>query len=241
MSMALSSLNPMSMFTAPTSLSTPQVAAAKIETVDADESIELECQFNPAQLKIKKRAKWEVEKGIKKERNAPIPKFSGGEAATFDLDLVFDTTQESSSSDRDVRNYTNQLLKLTMLQGSGDDRKDPPRVKFQWGDFTLFTAVVTSVSIAFTLFDAGGTPVRAKASVDFLQYDTADDAQGAQNPTTRTEARRTHLVRQGERLDLIAYAEYGHPSHWRHLAEANGLLDPLDLRPGQILAVPPLP
>ena len=39
---------------------------------------------------------------------------------------------------------------------------------------------------------------------------------------------------------MIANAQYGHPSHWRYLAEVNHLLDPLDLQPGQILLIPPL-
>ena len=49
------------------------------------------------------------------------------------------------------------------------------------------------------------------------------------------------MIQMGDRLDYVAYQEYGHVSHWRYLAEVNNLLDPTDLRPGQILLVPPLP
>jgi nucleoid-associated protein YgaU len=83
--------------------------------------------------------------------------------------------------------------------------------------------------------------VRAQATVDFIQQDDSDDFADSTNPTTRTEARKTRVVQQGDRLDLIAYQEYGAVAHWRHLAEANGLHDPSGLRPGQVLVIPPLP
>ncbi len=169
-------------------------------------------------------------------------KFGGGKSATFDLSFVFDTSQEGGllGGTRDVRTYTQELLKLVMVHGPIDDRDEPPRIQFQWGKMILFRAVATDVTVTYTLFDADGTPVRAEVTVNLKQQDDSDDFSGPTNPTTRTEARKTHLVQQGERLDLIAYQEYGAAGHWRHLAEANGLRDPLDLRPGQILIIPPL-
>jgi nucleoid-associated protein YgaU len=48
-------------------------------------------------------------------------------------------------------------------------------------------------------------------------------------------------VQQRETLDFIASQEYGQASHWRHIAEANGIDDPMRVRPGTVLALPPLP
>ena len=39
----------------------------------------------------------------------------------------------------------------------------------------------------------------------------------------------------------IAYKEYGDPNHWRHIAQANGITNPMALRPGQVLNIVPLP
>jgi nucleoid-associated protein YgaU len=47
------------------------------------------------------------------------------------------------------------------------------------------------------------------------------------------------VVREGERLDWIAYREYGNPARWRHIAEVNGISDPLELQPGQVLKLTP--
>jgi nucleoid-associated protein YgaU len=246
----LGMIDPRKMFTLPQSLggvpSTQQ--RAKIVTVDADgktlpvsdkRRVELEFQFNPAELEITKSVTWKTPEKLVPARNAPDLDFGGGKPASFSLSLIFDTTQ--SSGQKDVRTYTQELLKLVMLQGPLDQRLPPPRVQFQWGGFMLFMAVVEQVKISYILFLPDGTPVRAKATVSFIQQDDSDDFLRGQNPTTRTEARKTRIVRTGDRLDLVAYQEYGDSSYWRHLAEANGILDPLALQPGQVLALPPLP
>jgi nucleoid-associated protein YgaU len=104
----------------------------------------------------------------------------------------------------------------------------------------LFIAVIKKVEISYTLFLASGIPVRARAKVDFIQAFDEDGPQDSQNPTTRTEARNTNLVHQGDRLDYLAFTEYGHPGLWREIAAANGLDDPNDIHPGQVLIIPPL-
>jgi hypothetical protein len=214
---------------------------AKLVTVGVtpfdEEYVELEFQFNPSKLKITKGVEWTGKDPVR-ERNAPDLKFGGGKPATYKLDLTFDTS--SNISYRDVRMYTNQLLKLVKLYGPVDDRYAPPQVEFRWGSFTLFLAVVEEVEISFTLFDPDGTPIRASAEVSLIQQDDSDDFAGSTNPTTRTEARKTRVVQEGDRLDLIAYEEYGSVAHWRHVAEANGLRDPRQLRAGQVLRLPPL-
>ncbi len=226
-----------------------QVHPALIETVNEengrpDGKISLECQFNPKELTVKKTVTWSDAEDSPPGRNTPDLDFGGGKPAEFDLTLLFDTTRESDSTKRDVRYYTNALMMLTMLRKQGDTPLPPPPVRFSWGGFALFVAVVTEVSVTYQLFHPDGVPVRAQATVKFKQYDYNDDQKlypKGMNPTTRTEARKTRVVQAGERLDLIAYEEYGHSNRWRYLAEVNGLLDPRALQPGQILSIPPLP
>ena len=246
----LSSLNPLSMITAPDMLVRPTLSRLKITSLLLDPSdkrnFTMYAQFNPNEFTITKEASWDAaskSEGKKKppKLNAPCSDFGGGKPATFSLTLYFDTTQETSSSERDVRKYTNKLFLLTLYDKSSKVFPDPPTVRVSWGPIILFKAVVKKVAVQFTMFYADGTPARAKADVDFEQHERADDMPGTTNPTSRTEARRTHVVQLGERLDNIAQVEYGHPAHWRHIAQANGLLDPFDLRPGQVLALPPLP
>ena len=239
----LSMINPAGMLTTPNVLKQSTLKRARITTIDLpmgdERNVDLEVQFNPEELEITKKVEWSNSGKTMSGMNAPDLEYGGGYAATFSLKLYFDTTQETASIEQDVRKYTNQLFLLTMYHWEASPgEQDPPVIQFTWGEMELFTAVVTQVKVRYKLFYPNGTPARAEANVDFLQYDWEDD--GYQNPTTRTEARKTYRVQQGERLDMIANAQYGHPSHWRYLAEVNHLLDPLDLQPGQILLIPPL-
>ena len=62
-----------------------------------------------------------------------------------------------------------------------------------------------------------------------------------QNPTSGGGvAPKTRTLYAGDRLDLIAWEEYGDSTRWRLIADANGLLDPLRLQPGRVIVIPPL-
>ena len=190
------------------------------------------CQFNPSSLAISKKNNW---KGAESPNwNAPFMRYTGGDAATYSLSLFFDSyqTHPDGSTAKDVREYTNQLLQLS-LRGAGYSMFKvpyswPPFVKLIWGKIVLFEAIVEKVKIEYTMFAPEGFPIRAKADVDFIQNEIllSDDIIPAQNPTSRTDARKTRIVNSGERLDQIAYEEYQDSRFWRTLAEANGLNDP---------------
>jgi hypothetical protein len=199
----------------------------------------IDCQFNPAALSISKEASWVGEKSP--NFNSPWLKFAGGDSATYSLSLFFDAHAHERNS-KDVREYTNQLLQLT-LRGAGRSMyavpfSNPPMVTFTWGKITLFSAVVTKVQVTFTLFSPDGLPIRAKADVTFKQQDTWDDFVPSQNPTSRSDSRKTRRVHAGQRLDQIASEEYGDARYWRLLAEANSLDDPFSLSDGQLLVIP---
>jgi hypothetical protein len=109
----------------------------------------------------------------------------------------------------------------------------PPITKFVWGDFS-FVAIVESVKVSYTMFRPDGTPVRAKAKIKLKQIEE-ETFYPPQNPTSRSTPRKVWVVQEGQRLDWIAYQEYGNTSMWRYLAEINNLDNPMRLRPGQII------
>lgn len=209
---------------------------ASIVITDTNETIP--CQFNPQELSISRSVRWShVSLPV---LNSPVMQFRGSEPTTCQVNLIFDT----SDSGNDVRSYTNQLIRLTLKGGGGHGTRDvllePPSVSFVWGKFELFKAVISSLSVSYVLFLPDGTPIRARANITFTQNDHEDDPLAPQNPTSRTEARKTRIVRAGERLDYIAYEEYGEAQQWRFLAEANGLDHVESLKPGSLLIIPPL-
>src|SRR5262245_5816829 len=47
-----------------------------------------------------------------------------------------------------------------------------------------------------------------------------------------------HQVKEGEALDLLARRFYGHEGLWWRILDANPLVYPLDIQPGDVLNVP---
>ena len=154
------------------------------------------------------------------------------------VELLFDTTDTG----QDVRESYKLLIELTEIDSDTIDPKTkkgrPPYCKFIWGRFLSFTAVISKLSQTFTMFKADGTPLRAKVNVTFLHGDP--EIPQKQNPTSVSEPRKIWVVESGQTLDWIAYVEYGDPNHWRHIAEANNLINPKDLQAGQMLRIVPL-
>lgn len=213
----------------------PRPAKATIVSAN-DSSKKVECHFNPDQLTITKLIQWVERPDI--GGDAAELAFGGGKAQDLSLTLMFDTTATGT----DVRDSYKPLFEMALIDKSKKNPKtghgSPPTCMFTWGKFVSFTAVISKITQKFIMFKSDGTPVRAEVTVDFKQVDVETPPQ---NPTSRSEARRIWVVTEGETLDWIAYQEYGDPAHWRHIAETNGLDNPLDLHSGQVLKLIPLP
>jgi len=191
-------------------------------------------KFNPKEYSIQKSAEWK-RSNTKGAKQASVPEFTGSQPRSLSLELFFDATDSKTG---DVSKQVEALFEcLVPLPSTLSKQKpSPPFVRFCWGDKVHFTAYLKSVNAKYTLFRPDGTPIRATASVTLEEIPS--DA-GKQNPTSGGLASlRGHTVVAGDSLASIAYREYGAPAHWRALAEANGIDDPLRLRPGARLLVP---
>ena len=206
--------------------------------LSTEDNSTIPCLFNPGQLALHHSNGWTADdmpgKGV------PTLRYTGASSGRLDLELFFDTTDTGSS----VADYTSKLVGLmavnSSLPGSSPSSNNarPQWVEFHWGDFHSFKAVISSLDLTFEYFSSTGTPLRARARLSLTQYQE-DMAFGPQNPTSGTpRPHRTHQVQPGETLDRIAAAHLGDPTAWRDIAAANGIEDPLDLRPGRILAIP---
>jgi len=198
------------------------------------------CLFNPSQLAISKSNSWTG--GNSSGRNAPDLVFDGGESGSMSLNLIFDTTDTGKA----VTEYTNKLAALMNIDtqlpdyDSATNNGRPQWVKFHWGDMHTFKAVITSMDLKFTYFSAAGVPLRATADINLTQYEPEANW-GPQNPTSGTPSpHRLHQVNKGETLDRIAARHYKDSTKWRVIADANGITDPLALKPGSVLSIPRL-
>lgn len=213
------------------------MALEKAYITNLETGEQVDCLFNPTEYTFAKSNQWEAPKVL--GADVPLPKFVGGGAITLKMSLFFDTYEAGT----DVRQHTDRLLKLMSvdprLQNQKNKKGRPPRVMFSWGMMWSFKAIITEMSQRFTLFLEDGTPVRATVDVTFQQVEQEGTYPG-QNPTTAGQpGQRTRIVHPGDRLDWIAYQEYGDATLWRLIAEANHLDDPTQLAPGQRLVIAP--
>lgn len=216
----------------------PKVQKAQIVKLDKSGSPTQEtvvCHFNPKEFHVKKAISWVRQRSI--GGDTPTMTFAGGDTQDMTIELLFDSTDTGS----DVRDSYETLLTIaaidTQRKNAKTKKSEPASCQFQWGKLLSFNAVIKQIDQRFTMFKPDGTPVRATVTVTFSQIGGTTKGQ---NPTTRIEPRRTWVVREGERLDLIAFEEYGDAAQWHHIAEVNNLANPRELKSGQILMLTPL-
>ncbi len=201
--------------------------------------------FNPTQYVVAKSNRWTHQGG--KGTNVPLWEFNGGEPRKITLELFFDCFMPRSGvSSSDVRNDTNKLFSFmgvdSQLKGTESNMGRPPKCRLIWGQDSSyqFDCFITSCTVTYVLFNESGTPIRATASLT-LEEERDPASMGGTNPTSRGDpGRRVWVVNEGDRLDWIAYREYGDATQWRRIADANHLEDPFSIKPGMVLAVPPL-
>jgi len=217
---------------------TGELVKATITNLDTEESVEV--MFNPTDYTFSKANNWQPSK--KKGANVPPLEFNGGNPTDLKVTLMFDT-YETGEDVRDT--YTNAIWNMVMVNKSKIDPKtkkgQPPQVEFRWGAMWSFKAVIANITQKLTLFLADGTPVRASLDIVFRQVED-EGLYPRQNPTSGgVPGHRTHTMKEGETLDFLAAKEYGSAAQWRFIAEFNKIDDPSRLKPGTVIALPPLP
>ena len=196
---------------------------------------EVPVQFNPDEVSVDKGVTY-AEHDIP-GLDAPLQQFVSGDAETLSVELFFDVYEprDGEAGVDDVRELTDRVTALVMVDG---DRHAPPLVKFVWGTLS-FASVIESANTTYTMFRRDGTPVRARMDVTFREY-TPPAVQLAGEPRHSPDTTSIHRVIEGDTLPGIAALEYDDPERWRHIALANGIVNPRRLEPGTELTIPPL-
>lgn len=184
--------------------------------------------FNPKELTLKRSAKYEA----KAAKKSQPPEYKGLEPGSISVEVFLD--RELCG---DIAAAVAKLFScLEPVPKNREKNPSPPYVSFGWGTHHYLTGVVKSVTAKYTLFDVNGNPIRATCTVDLQE---SAKPLGKTNPTSGgLTPRHAHTVSAGDSLMSVAYAEYGDPSYWRAVATANGIDDPMRLRPGAVLLLP---
>lgn len=210
-------------------------------------------QFNPTTLRVQisNRTAGGQQAGAQ-NRQRP-----GTGEVQVSFDLIFDSADEGG----DVLRKTAMVERYVRPRGNRAGEEAPPRVQFTWGSF-MVQGVMESANIDIDLFDAAGTPLRAKVAVSIKGQDPrwryqpaprpgAGGAAGAAGQAVNAPApppgapggagsgKAADKVAQalpGESLAQLAARHGLDPAAWRALAA--GIDDPLALRLGQEIALP---
>jgi nucleoid-associated protein YgaU len=193
--------------------------------------------FNPKELTFSKSNTWNQSKTPK--GSAPNIDFGGGGGMSLKVQLYFDT--HGLDHAKPVTELTDAIHQLMLIDPKTEHIKNkkarPPYVQFHWGH-VVFNGVIASYGQRLTLFTPEGVPVRAVVDLTLTQYKDSM-VHKAQNPTSGgVGGERVWTVQQGDTLPWIAFKEYNNATAWRPIADANGLRDLRNLRPGSKLVIP---
>lgn len=197
---------------------------------------EIFCMFNPSEYKISESAGYSDKKKVKAD--ATDRQYTGGYQSSLSLTLYYDLTEnmenlsDGEKSGASIKEYTSRIAGLLLMEGS---LHKPPLVEFIWGDLA-YKGMLTSLNQDFTYFGMDGKPLRAKLDLT-ISGSVAETAHMA-SPKESPDRTKHRMVTQGTTLWRLAWDEYGDCEMWKQIAQFNELMNPLDIKPGQILKLP---
>lgn len=202
--------------------------------------------FNPNQISYSKSVNWKQTPGLtQKYTQTWKMDYSDTTPETMSITLFYDTYEQAGALKGTIWWYFlktptvfDYTAKLAHLARFDEELHNPPKCILQWGKVTLFTGVLSSLKQNYTLFLEDGTPVRGTADCTFTEV--AMDSDKTRYELHSPDVDKTYVVRPGDTLDRIAAALYEDRSQWRVIAEANGIDNPRNLVPGQVLHIPKL-
>ena len=168
--------------------------------------------------------------------------FLGAGTTKLTVQLWFDVNAVGDGEDRvdDVRRLTQEVIYfITPKQSKSDATKFlPPGVRFSWGSF-LFNGLIDSIEESIEFFSPEGKPLRASVSLGLSQQTIlVAEFQGSGRIPGRPKAPGTSPMTpaaSGSTLQGLAGSIGGGSADWQGIAAANGIENPRQLVPGQLI------
>ena len=213
-----------------------KMVRAKLQAADGAGSLEF--TFNPTEYSVTKSAKWQTPPRNMKEKAGAKPEYLGSDPQTISMQIFFDDWETAIG---DVTKQVDQLFAwcAPSRMSVSSKKHQPSALLFFWGSNSQLADrkfYLEKVNVKYTMFGRTGNPLRATADISLKEI---SDPDGPQNPTSGSiNARRTHLISDGDTLQSIANEEYGNPNFWRGVAIFNEIDDPLRLTKGDRILLP---
>lgn len=219
---------------------------AKIVITDEDgnETDSIPVQFNPSQYTITDRPVYS-ERARSKE-DEPAVNYNGSQLSTLSVQLVFNSAEftsvesvvgsvKSFLTGAEAKDITEMIDKITDLTRIDGDKHKPPNCTFVWGSL-FFVGHVESVGVTYTMFDQSGKPISATVNLTMRGFN--DPPSDRKSPKQSPDRSKSRIMTEDTNIWGMAAREYGDPGEWRRIAEANDIMNPLDIPVGTVLRVP---
>ena len=219
-----------------------QMEKARLHVVDGKPFDDLVFHYNPETIEVSRTVDYKEHRT--QSADAGQLEYTSGMSRTLSVsEVIFDTWETKEN----VRTkYINTLEALTQNDpslGKKGSAGRPPKVLLVWGKFMSDNDPYNScawflkrVTVNYTMFLSDGTPVRAKVRFDLIEATSVEEA--LTKKMTQEGSRETK-TKMGDTLEKVAQREYGDPKEWKRIADANNIDDPMSIKPGTALKIPP--
>ena len=194
---------------------------------------EVTVQFNPDTLKVAFANQVVEPEGGDQSGGNKGKQFVGAGTTKLTLTLWFDVTAMTQNPVDDVRRLTKEVIYFMIPQPTAKDPKQfiPPAVRFSWGSF-LFDGIIDGLEESLEFFSPEGRPLRASIGLSLSQKNILA-VQFGKVPETKGD-KPLSPAKSGDSIQSMA-GDKGKNGGWQGIAAANGIEDPLRLKPGQLI------
>jgi hypothetical protein len=214
----------------------------KIDPKARDDKKKGMVQFNPETLKVsyanQLAGKDDKKTGSQADGNSGV-QYVGSGSTKLSLQLWFDITApmpKGQAAVDDVRRLTQQVTELMKPEKNDKGTYSPHEVCFEWGSFK-FNGIIDALEESLEFFSETGVPLRASMSVSMSQQEIlvatfASNAASSGLPSPGSNA--LTQATAGNTLQGLAAAS-GLGQDWQNIASGNGIENPRQLIPGQLI------
>ena len=205
---------------------------------------EIPVQFNPSEYRVTDKSSYSQRS--RRKNDEPDVTYNGGVFSTLEVTLIFNRDEFTSPKSvidsamtmvtGEIKNdITAAIGKISALTKIDGNEHMPPKCMFAWGTM-FFVGYVENVGVNYTMFDKSGIPLRAM--VNLTMQGTATLVPARRNPLLSPDRTKARTMTEDSSIWCLAEKEYGDAREWRRIADANDIMNPLDIPVGRVLKVP---
>ncbi|MEG0338453.1 MAG: hypothetical protein RR573_00890 [Oscillospiraceae bacterium] len=228
-------------------LTSDRLVKAKMYLTKKGEKVKsIPVQFNPSEYSISRSLRTSKKYALGKDQDLASSQAVCGELADLSLTLYFDTIQDkygltgvagTALSLFSHKDQADNAADIANLLKYNDSEHVPLQVRFIWGKLD-FMGIVGKTTIAYTMFEKSGKPIRAKIDLSIHGEETEILQKKKMRPFASPNRTKERTLTEGDQLWMLAQQEYDNPAMWKPIAKANDILNPRSLDGITALKVP---